>query len=99
MQAMLKLAERLQYPEDAIRQRAEAQRIVRDFRYDSRMQEREEELIRYFELWRKLDYRERRVNLTVRQLHDKVGTKLVDCAVDAGRERGEGEKRLPAGSS
>ena len=47
---MLKLAERLQYPEDAIRQRAEAQRIVRDFRYDSRMQEREEELIRYFEL-------------------------------------------------
>ncbi|HIR87815.1 MAG TPA: SIR2 family protein [Candidatus Fimimorpha faecalis] len=46
----LKLASHLQYPEDAIRQRVEAQRIVRNFRYDSQIQEREEELIQYFEL-------------------------------------------------
>ncbi len=49
-QDALKLAGQLQYPEVAIWQRAEAQRIVRKFRYDSRIQEREEELIRYFEL-------------------------------------------------
>ena len=46
----LELGKQLQYPETVIKQRIKAQHVVRNFRYDRKILDREKELIRYFGL-------------------------------------------------
>ena len=40
----------LKYSQESLEQRVKAQRVVRNYRYDHRMREREDKLIQYFEL-------------------------------------------------
>lgn len=40
----------LKYSKESLEQRVKAQRVVRNYRYDHRMREREDKLIQYFEL-------------------------------------------------